>query len=100
MNLRFHCLKIQNVKTTSKLHSAPLAVRLSGSACGGTAFPFFVVFDVFNLRADSKAQILILICIIHADCEFVFECIHKFCPIGFPVADFQKNPVELAQFDF
>ncbi|PRZ22833.1 hypothetical protein BC624_10681 [Flavobacterium granuli] len=73
MNLRFHCLKIQNLKTTSKLHSALLAVRLSGSACGTLPFRFSLFIDVFNLRADSKAQILIFIRVVHADDEFVFE---------------------------
>ena len=47
-------LKIKNLKTTSKLHSVPRAVRLTGSTRGALPFRFFVVFYVFNLRAGLR----------------------------------------------
>jgi hypothetical protein len=39
-----HCLKIQNLKTTSKRRSAARAVRLSGSTRGLLPLRFIVVF--------------------------------------------------------
>ena len=51
MNLRFHCLKIKNAKTTSKRRSAALAVRLSGSTRGLLQLCFIVVFYSFYLGA-------------------------------------------------
>ena len=40
-------LKIENLKTTSKLCSAARAVRLSGSTCGLLPLRFLVVFRRF-----------------------------------------------------
>lgn len=93
--IKNHYLKINNLKTTSKLCSAARAVRLSGSTRGLLPLHFFVIFDIFKLRADSKAQILILIRVVHADDEFVFEGVQELSSFRFSVSDFEKNTVEL-----
>ncbi|MBG6187849.1 hypothetical protein IWX80_002221 [Flavobacterium sp. CAN_S2] len=54
MNLRFQCLKIQSLKTTSKCRSTARAVRLSGSTRGLLPLYFFVVFYTFYLRAVRR----------------------------------------------
>ena len=49
-----HCLKIQNLKTISKLRSAARAVRPMGSTRGLLTFHFFVVFYAFYLRSVRR----------------------------------------------
>ena len=93
-NLRFHFLKINNLKTTSKLHSAARAVRLSGSTCGLLPFRFYVVFYVFNLRAApriSERRRLFLTKTI--DCSHLRNTIHNllFTP-NFVVLKKEKSP--------
>ena len=50
MNLRFHCLKIKSLKTTSKYRSTARAVRPSSSTRGLLPLYFFVVFLCFLFK--------------------------------------------------
>jgi hypothetical protein len=52
--------QIKSLKTTSKLRSAPRAVRLSGSTRGVLPLRFFVVFYAFYLMPLQKE---VFICI-------------------------------------
>ena len=54
MNLRFHCLKIKNLKTNSKHRSAPRAVRQKAQLAERCHSVFSLLFYVFNLRAGVK----------------------------------------------
>ena len=53
-NLRFNCLKIKNLKTTSKHRSAPRAVRQKAQLAERCHSVFSLFFYVFNLRAGVK----------------------------------------------
>ena len=57
-NLRFHRLKIKNLKTTSKHRSAPRAVRQKAQLAERCHSVFSLFFYVFNLRAGLKLVII------------------------------------------
>jgi hypothetical protein len=66
-------LKIKSLKTTSKFHSAPQAVRPADSTRGVLPLHFFVVFYAFYLRACLKVEILILLCFV-LTAQNSFQC--------------------------
>jgi hypothetical protein len=54
MNLRFHCLKIKSLKTTSKCRSTARAVRPSSSTRGLLPLYFFVVLLCFLFKGGVR----------------------------------------------
>ena len=54
MNVRFQCLKIKTLKTTSKRRSAPRAVRQKAQLAERCHFVFSLFLYVFNLRAGVR----------------------------------------------